>query len=74
MRISDQGELDYLTPGEPSAVEKAIADAARHAIDEQRYYLNTQDRIRRERAKSRAMKEQADRDYLTHNPTLDGQS
>lgn len=47
--IHDHGELDFLTPPEPTDVDRAIADAARLAMAEQRYYLNTRDKLRQSR-------------------------
>ncbi|TPG08303.1 hypothetical protein EAH88_11765 [Rhodanobacter glycinis] len=70
-QIIDHGELDYLTPA-PTETDKAIADAARHAMAEQRYYLNTQERLRQERVKSRALYEQGERDF--HVNKTDGQA
>jgi hypothetical protein len=68
LNITDHGELDFLTPPtELSEADKAIVDATRHAMAEQRYYLNTQDRVRQERARSRALYEQGNRDFPTHN-------
>lgn len=72
-QISDRGELDYLTP-QPTEADAKTADDVRHAIAQQRYYLNTQDRVRAEQVKARAQFEQAERDYHHHNWSLDGQS
>jgi len=71
--IHDRGENDPI-PFVLTDTDRAISDVARHAIAEQRYYLNTQERVRREQAKARAQYEQAERDYHHHNRTLDGQS
>jgi hypothetical protein len=73
MNIIDRGENDPI-PFELTDTDRAISDATRHAIAEQRYYLNTQERVRKEQAKARALYEQAERDYHHHNPNLDGQS
>lgn len=71
MNISDHGHNDPI-PFELSDTDRAIADQAAHAIAQQRYYLNTQERVRQQQARARY--EQAERDYHIHNPTLDGQS
>jgi hypothetical protein len=71
--IHDRGEFDYLTPA-PSEADAKTADDVRHAIAQQRYLINTQERVRREQAKARALYEQAERDYHHHNLNLDGQS
>jgi len=70
VNISDHGHNDPI-PFELSDADRAIADQCKHAIAQQRYYLNTQERVRRE---ARVRYEQAERDYHTHNPNLDGQS
>lgn len=66
MNISDHGELDFLTPT-LTDTDKAIADAARHAMAEQRYHLNTQERLRQARVKARALYEQGQNDFMAHN-------
>lgn len=65
MNIIDRGENDPLN-FELTDTDRAIADHAAHAIVQQRYYLNTRDKVH-EQAKARALKEQADRDFLAHN-------
>ena len=64
--ISDHGELDFLTPN-LTDTDRAIADAARHAMAEQRYHLNTQERLRQQRAKARALYEQGNREFFANN-------
>jgi|GEM_PF-4524465 len=73
MNITDRGENDPI-PFELTDIDRAIADVAWHAIVQQRYYLNTQERVRKEQAKACALYEQGERDYHHHNRTLDGQS
>ena len=63
--IHDHGHDDPLN-FELTDTDRAIADQAAHAIAQQRYYLNTRDKLH-EQAKARALKEQGDRDFLTHN-------
>lgn len=63
--IIDHGQNDPL-PFDLTDTDRAIADQAAHAIVQQRYYLNTRDKLH-EQAKARALKEQGDRDFLTHN-------
>jgi hypothetical protein len=48
--ISDHGELDFLTPPEPSDTDKAIAKAAREAIEAHRAWRNDEDAKRLEPA------------------------
>lgn len=54
MNITDRGENDPI-PFELTDTDRAIADQCKHAIVQQRYYLNTQDRVRQEQAKARAL-------------------
>ena len=51
-----------------TSTDRAIADAARHAIAQQRYMLNARDALARKRY------EQAEREYYASNRHLDGQS
>lgn len=50
--IIDHGQHDPI-PFELTDSDRAIADQCKHAIAEQRYYLNTRDRLRQERARSK---------------------
>ena len=63
----DHGQHDAIAY-DLSSTDRAIADAARHAIAQQRLYLNTRDALARKRY------EQAERDYHFHNRSPDGQS
>ncbi|WP_395119662.1 hypothetical protein ACFCQI_01730 [Rhodanobacter sp. FW102-FHT14D06] len=48
MNIIDHGHDDPI-PFELSESDRAIADQCKHAIAEQRYYLNTRDRLQQRR-------------------------
>ena len=52
MTIIDRGEDDPI-PFVLDDVDRAIADACKHAIAEQRYYLNTRDRLQQKRREER---------------------
>lgn len=52
MTIIDHGHDDALEFALDDA-DRAIADACRHAIAEQRYYLNTRDKLQQQRAQER---------------------
>lgn len=53
-KITDHGELDYLTPV-LSDTDKAIARQARIALDAQREARNAQDRLTQAQANERAI-------------------
>jgi hypothetical protein len=63
--IIDHGHDDPI-PFELTDTDRAIADQTAHAIAQQRYYLNTRDKVH-EQAKARAAYERGERDFLTHN-------
>ncbi len=63
----DHGENDPIAY-DLTTTDRAIADAARHAIAQQRYMLNARDALARKRY------EQAEREYHHHNRHLNGQS
>lgn len=48
-QITDHGELDFLTPTEPSEADKLIAKFAREAIEANRAWRNDEDAKREER-------------------------
>lgn len=54
-QIHDHGQDDPI-PFELSDTDRAIADVCKHAIAEQRYYLNTRDRLQQRREKERGDK------------------
>lgn len=51
-QIHDHGENDPI-PFVLDDADRAIADVCKHAIAEQRYYLNTRDRLQQKRREER---------------------